>query len=92
MTNEQLEKERELFLRLKTAIANEIEQREADNLNKDDFTRYSPLYDKYYRVDEDRAAEDAHEDAISDFIAAIDKAAPKLYDVVWDIMQEMRLC
>ena len=92
MTQEQLEKERELFLRLKTAIANEIEQREADNLNKDDFTRYSPLYDKYYRVDEERAEEDAYEDAITDFIESIGNAAPKLYDVIWDIMQEMRLC
>ena len=86
------EKEHELFTALKAAITAEIESREAANLSKDDFTRYSPLYDKYYRIDEDRAAEDAHEDAISDFIDAIDKAAPKLYDVVWDIMQEMRLC
>ena len=93
MTNqEQLQKERELFLRLKTAIASEIEQRETDNLNKDDFMRYSPVSDRYFRIDEDRAAEDAREDAVSGFIDDIDHAAPKLYEVIWDIMQEMRIC
>ena len=85
-------KEHELMTALKVAITAELERRVDDYCDKNPCTRLSVDETRVYTISGEDQLEEAQEDSVQTLIQDIENHLPKLADVMWDIMQEMRIC
>lgn len=86
------EKEHELMTALKVAITAELERRVDDYCDKNPCTRLSVDETRVYTISGEDLVEEAQEDAEQTFMDDMDKHFPELYEAIWDIMSEMRIC
>lgn len=86
------EKEHELFVELKAAITAEYERRVDEYCEKNPRRRFDDLYNHEYTISGEALEEEAQEDSSQTLIQDIEHHLPKLADVMWKIMGEMKLC
>ena len=86
------EKEHELFTALKAAITAEYERRVDEYCENNPCTRLSCDEQRVYTISGEEQLEEAQEDSVQTLIQDIENHLPKLADVMWGIMGEMRLC
>ena len=86
------EKEHELFVELRAAITAEYERRVDEYCEKNPCRRLDDLYNHEYTISAEDQLEEAQEDSSQTLIQDIENHLPKLADVMWKIMGEMKLC